>query len=115
MPFWGQTRSMAEKGYKPPAQKEAPETRLFATAARGTEGALRDELRELGFRSVRAERGGVRFGGELAEGARACLELRTASRVLYRLAEFPALDGNALYEGVRALDWSPYLSPQHTL
>jgi 23S rRNA (guanine2445-N2)-methyltransferase len=106
---------MVEKGYKPPHENTAPETRLFATAARGTEGALRDELRELGFRSVRAERGGVHFGGELAEGARACLELRTAIRVLYRLETFPAPDGAALYEGVRSIDWRPYLTAQHTL
>ncbi len=106
---------MAEKGYKPPTEIAAPATRLFATAARGTEGALRDELRELGFRAVRAERGGVHFGGELAEGARACLELRTAIRVLYRLDAFPAPDGNALYEGVKAIDWRPYLTAQHTL
>lgn len=106
---------MVEKGYNPPLEKSPPETTLFATAARGTEGALRDELRELGFRAVRAERGGVHFGGELAEGARACLELRTAIRVLYRLDAFPAPDGAALYEGVKAIDWSPYLTAQHTL
>ena len=106
---------MVEKGYNPPPASSPPEPRLFATAARGTEGALRDELRELGFKAVRAERGGVHFGGELAEGARACLELRTASRVLYRLDAFAAPDGTALYEGVKAIDWSPYLTAQHTL
>ncbi|MFS8069454.1 MAG: THUMP domain-containing class I SAM-dependent RNA methyltransferase [Byssovorax sp.] len=106
---------MAEKGYNPPHEKSPPETRLFATAARGTEGALRDELRELGFRNVRAERGGAHFAGELSEGARACLELRTAMRVLYRLETFPAPLGNALYEGIKAIDWSPYLTAQHTL
>jgi len=66
---------MADQGYK-------PETYLFATAARGTEGALRDELKQLGFHGVRADRGGVHFGGDMAEGARACLWLRTALRVL---------------------------------
>lgn len=106
---------MVEKNSNPPLETSQPDTRLFATAARGTEGALRDELRELGFRTVRAERGGVHFGGELAEGARACLELRTAHRVLYRLDVFPAPDGGALYEGVYALDWSAYLTAQHTL
>jgi len=99
---------MVEKGYR-------PEPLLFATAAKGTEGALRDELRELGFRGVRADRGGVHFAGDLGEGLRACLELRTAMRVLYRLSEFEAPDERALYEGVQAIDWSPYLSPRHTL
>jgi putative N6-adenine-specific DNA methylase len=88
---------------------------FFATAAKGTEGALRDELRELRFRGVRADRGGVHFTGSLEEGYRACLELRTAVRVLMLLSEFDAEDGEALYEGVRAIPWSPYLSPKHTL
>ncbi|HLM71203.1 MAG TPA: THUMP domain-containing protein, partial [Polyangiaceae bacterium] len=88
---------------------------FFATAAKGTEGALRDELRELRFRGVRADRGGVHFNGGLEEGYRACFELRTAVRVLVLLSEFDAADGEALYEGVRAIAWSPFLSPQHTL
>jgi 23S rRNA G2445 N2-methylase RlmL len=92
-----------------------PEPILFATAARGTEGAVRDELRDLGFRGVRADRGGVHFGRSLDEGFRACLELRTAMRVLHRLASFEAPTGEALYEGVAAVDWSRLLTPRHTL
>src|ERR1700733_1771425 len=92
-----------------------PEHVLFATAARGTEGAVRDELRDLGFRGVRADRGGVHFGRSLDEGMRACLEMRTALRVLYRLASFPAPSGEALYEGVAAVDWSPWITPRQTL
>jgi 23S rRNA G2445 N2-methylase RlmL len=88
---------------------------LFATAARGTEGAVRDELRELGFRGVRADRGGVHFGRSLDEGFRAALELRTALRVLYRVGAFDAPDERSLYDGVRAIDWTPYLTPRHTL
>jgi 23S rRNA (guanine2445-N2)-methyltransferase len=88
---------------------------LFATAAKGTEGALRDELRELRFRGVRADRGGVHFGGDLAEGYRACLELRTALRVLLRLHEFEASDGQALYEGARAVEWGEHLTSRQTL
>jgi 23S rRNA G2445 N2-methylase RlmL len=100
---------------RPAPAPPAPPPALFATAAKGTEGALRDELRELGFRGVRADRGGVHFAGSLSEGFRACVELGTAVRVLYRLDEFDAPDGDALYEGVRALDWEPYLTPRHTL
>lgn len=88
---------------------------FFATAAKGTEGALRDELRELRFRGVRADRGGVHFFGDMDEGFRACIWLRTALRVLCKLSEFDAFDGETLYEGVRAIDWTPFLSPKHTL
>jgi putative N6-adenine-specific DNA methylase len=89
--------------------------RFFATAAKGTEGALRDELRERRFRKVRADRGGVHFEGPHDEGFRACLELRIAVRVLRLLATFDAPDGEALYEGVREIDWGEWLSPRHTL
>jgi putative N6-adenine-specific DNA methylase len=88
---------------------------FFATAAKGTEGALRDELRELRLRNVRADRGGVHFAGPIEDGWRACIELRTASRVLLLLHELDAVDGDALYEGVSAIDWTPYLTPRHTL
>ena len=89
--------------------------RFFATAAKGTEVALRDELRRFRFKGVRADRGGVHFEGGRQEGYRACVELRTAVRVLEHLATFDAPDGEALYEGVRAIDWSPYLDATSTL
>jgi len=89
--------------------------RFFATAAKGTEGALRDELREAGFRKVRADRGGVFFEGPFEAGMRACLELRIAVRVLELVGEFDAPNEAALYEGVRSLDFQPYVNPRKTL
>ncbi len=88
---------------------------FFATAAKGTEPALRDELRELRFRRVKADRGGVAFEGELTEGYRACLESRVAVRILAELGRFPAPHGDALYAGARAIDVTPYLAPDRTM
>ena len=92
-----------------------PERPFFATAAKGTEGVLRDELRELGLPLVKAARGGVHFGGWLADAMRACLHSRIALRVLLRQASFEAGDADALYAGVRAVSWERVLSPRHTL
>jgi 23S rRNA G2445 N2-methylase RlmL len=89
--------------------------RFFATAAKGTEGALRDELKELGLRGVRADRGGVHFEGALSDGFRACYESRIAVRVQTPLASFEAPSADALYDGVRGVDWSPWLTERHTL
>lgn len=86
---------------------------LFATAAKGTEPAVRDELRELRFRGVRADRGGVHFAGTIEDGFRACFELRTAIRVLAELGSFAAPDGEALYDGVAAIDWTPFFDVPH--
>lgn len=88
---------------------------LFATAARGTEVALRDELREFRFWRVRADRGGVNFEGDLSEAGRACLESRIAVRVLAKVGEFDARDAQQLYDGIRSLEWRPWLTPKHTL
>lgn len=88
---------------------------FFATAAKGTEGVLRDELRELGFENVRADRGGVHFQGEWSAGGRACLWSRIAVRVLMPVARFDCPDEDALYEGVRAHDFSDVLSTEKTL
>jgi putative N6-adenine-specific DNA methylase len=87
----------------------------FATAAKGTEGALRDELRELRIPLVRADRGGVHFGGRFEDAMRACFESRIAMRILWRRGSFDAPDGEALYEAVRAIDLSDVLDPKLTL
>src|SRR5262245_13968496 len=89
--------------------------RFFATAAKGTEPALRDELRELRFDGVRADRGGVHFEGTTEEAWRACLWSRIAIRVLSPLATFPAPDERAYYEAVHAVDLDSVLTPKHTL
>jgi 23S rRNA G2445 N2-methylase RlmL len=88
---------------------------FFATAAKGTEPALRDELRELRFRGVRCDRGGVHFAGEWDEGWRACLHSRVALRVLTPLLRFESASKDALYQGIKSINWSPYLTPRHTL
>ena len=89
--------------------------RFFATAAKGTEPALRDELRELRLPKVRADRGGVHFEGELREAARACLWSRVAVRVLLEVGTFEARDGDQLYQGARSLDWTRWMTPRTTL
>jgi putative N6-adenine-specific DNA methylase len=88
---------------------------FFATAAKGTEPALRDELREHRFDGVRADRGGVHFEGEESEGWRACLWSRIAIRVMTPLASFSAPDERAYYEAVHAVELEPVLTPKQTL
>jgi putative N6-adenine-specific DNA methylase len=94
---------------------EYDDRRFFATAAKGTEVVLRDELRAKRFRKIRADRGGVHFEGSRKFAQRACLELRTAIRVLEELATFDAPNGDALYEGVRNVDFAPFVDAKCTL
>ncbi|MBX3272884.1 MAG: RNA methyltransferase [Sandaracinaceae bacterium] len=91
------------------------DTRLFATAAAGTEGALKAELRDLGLSGGKAARGGVRVGGGLEAIARLCARSRIAVRVLIELDEFACADERALDRGVGAIAWERWLTPDRTL
>lgn len=85
-------------------------SRWFAACPKGLEGLLAAELAALGATATRETVAGVAFEGPAELGYRACLWSRLASRVLLPLAEF-AVDGSeALYQGVRAIDWSVHLA-----
>jgi len=87
---------------------------LFATTARGTEDLLADELKELGARRIRQDRGGVRFMATLDEALRVALWSRIAMRVLYPLGAFEAHGAEGLYEAAASIPWEEHLTPEHT-
>jgi putative N6-adenine-specific DNA methylase len=89
--------------------------RYFATCGRGIEPVLVDELRDLGAAEVSPGRGGVHFAGDKAVLYRANLWLRTAIRVLRPILEAAVTTPEELYDAVFAVDWSQYLTPDHTL
>lgn len=91
------------------------EQSFFATTAKGVEEVLAREMTGLGLGGVTMEKGGVRFTGDLSACYRANLWLRTASRILITLTEFPCHSPQDLYDGVRALPWDRYLTPDTTL
>lgn len=87
---------------------------FFATAPRGAEDLLVTELIALGVEAPKQRLGGVAFAGPLELGYRACLWSRIASRVLLTIAQIPAFDGDALYEGAKAIAWEHHLAPGAT-
>jgi putative N6-adenine-specific DNA methylase len=89
--------------------------RFFATCARGIESVLAGELGRLGADTIEIGRGGVQFSGDRALLYKTNLWLRTAIRVLYPILEAPVTSPEELYEAVRTVDWSQYLTPDHTL
>src|SRR5262249_5178369 len=87
---------------------------LFATASRGTEPLLAEELSELGAKKVRQERGAVRFTANWNEALRILLWSRIAMRLLYPLASAKVLGAQGLYDAARSIAWEEYLSPEST-
>lgn len=88
---------------------------FFAPCAKGLEYLLVDELKALGAEQVAEALAGVHFSGPMEIGYRACLWSRLASRVLLRLSQFEAMDEEALYAGLQAIDWSTHLGENGTL
>ncbi len=89
--------------------------KFFASCARGLEYLLADELQALGCGRATAAVAGVNAEGTLQQALRAVLWSRLASRVLWPLAEYDCPDGQALYDGARALPWCEHLDPDMTL
>jgi len=88
---------------------------FFATAPKGVEAILVQELKNLGAAQVKQVRAGASFSGDLQLGYRACLWLRTANRVFIVLDSFEADTIDDLYDGIRNIDWSDHMSPENTL
>jgi putative N6-adenine-specific DNA methylase len=86
--------------------------RLFAQCAPGLEGVVADELRTLGAARIQTETGGAACEGDAALIVRANLELCTATRVLLRLARFPARSLDELERRAAELPWDSHLGPR---
>jgi putative N6-adenine-specific DNA methylase len=78
---------------------------FFAPCPRGLAPALAAELAALGAMEPRAAEAGVAFSGgfELVYGAN--LHSRIASRILWRVAQFPYRNEDDVYEGAKAVRW----------
>lgn len=75
----------------------------------GLESVLSSEIKAIGGENVLADNGRVTFTGDETMIAKANLWLRTAERVLIVMGEFQARTFEALFEGVRKIDFSKYI------
>ncbi len=94
--------------------KQKADFLMLAKTFKGLEEVLAQELIELGANDVQLERRAVSFRGDKALLYRANFCLRTAIRILVPIASFKAKDTDALYEQVKALNWSQYMTADQT-
>ncbi len=83
----------------------------WATTAPGVEQLLGNELRGLGITPGADEPGGVKFNATTAQLADALLHLRTASRVVVRMATFRAQSFGELERRATGVPWDWVLVP----
>lgn len=86
----------------------------FATCPVGCETFLADELTNLGFSEVEADKNGVYFKGNKMDGPKACLYSRLASRILVPITDFYAQTQDQLYRNALKVPWEEFLSSLNT-
>ena len=90
------------------------EFEMLAKTFKGLEQVLATELVQLGANNVQVERRAVSFTGDKRMLYTANMCLRTASRVLVPIFSFKAQKADDIYEQVKALDWSQYMTIKTT-
>lgn len=78
---------------------------LIATSTFGLEKVLAIELQELGYDNLTIENGKVTFEGDELDIVTTNLWLRTADRILIRMAEFKTETFEELFQGTLAVNW----------
>ena len=84
---------------------------LIATATFGLEAVVKREIQELGYKILKTEDGKVTYLGDERAVVRSNLWLRSADRVLLRMAEFEADTFEELFQQTKALEWEMLIPP----
>lgn len=87
---------------------------MVAKTLYGLEDVLAEELTAIGADDVQIGRRMVSFSGDKAMLYKANFNCRTALRILKPVAEFKADNADAVYTGVKNIDWDNFLSVDKT-
>ncbi len=88
---------------------------FIATAAKGMEQILADELNGLGSGGISVSTGYVRFAGSYGSALRACLWSRTASRVILEVVTLEAAEKDDVYSAARSIPWEEHWAAPSTI
>lgn len=82
---------------------------LIATATFGLEAVVKREVEALGYRILRSEDGKITYTGDERAIVRSNLWLRSADRVLVKLAEFQATEFEELFQQTKGIPWEEWI------
>lgn len=82
---------------------------LIAPCHFGLEAVLKKEIYDLGYDITKVEDGRVTFTGDEEAICRANVFLRTAERILLKVAQFHAETFDELFEGIKVIPWENYI------
>ncbi|HEU4717692.1 MAG TPA: THUMP domain-containing protein [Bacteroidia bacterium] len=91
------------------------EFRMVAKTMQGLENILAKELLRIGAREIEEHKRAVSFIGDKGTMYKANYLLRTALRILKPVSSFHAKNEKDFYDGVYAIDWTQWMTPDDTL
>jgi len=83
---------------------------ILACTSAGVEAVTKRELYKLGIQDCPATDGRLAFRGDLKDVLRCNVNLRTADRILIKIAEFRAETFDDLFDGIFSVNWRDWLS-----
>ena len=89
--------------------------KFLALTSRGLEPAVHEELLELGFKNLNQVSLGVEFETNWEGCYRANFWLRSATRVVLPILDFPAYQPDDLYHNLQKHDFTKYITTEQTL
>jgi putative N6-adenine-specific DNA methylase len=101
------------KPERPPRNPGGDEA-FFAPCPRGLAAVLAEELAALGAGDLQPAEAGVAFTGPFELAYAANLRSRIASRILWRVAQFPYASEDDVYEGAKRVRWRELFSTERT-
>jgi 23S rRNA G2445 N2-methylase RlmL len=87
---------------------------FFAVTSKGLADVLAQELEALGLKPLKKGPAGVTFESNWEGCYRANLHLRTATRILKPVLDFPAYEPEELYNNIKKHDFTKYISAKDT-
>ena len=82
---------------------------LIATSTFGLEACVKREIEALGYRIIQSENAKITYIGDERAIVKSNLWLRTADRVLIKMAEFMAYESDDLFQQVKAIPWEQWI------
>ena len=89
--------------------------KFLALTSFGLRDVLEEEIQNLGLKIVDREATGIYFESNWEGAYRANLCLRTATKILLPVLDFPAYKPEDLYHNIRKHDFTKYIGPEQTL
>lgn len=84
--------------------------KIIITTSFGLEALVKRQVQDMGYDKLDVSDGMISFSGNLPDIAKLNINLRCADRIYLRIKEFKATDFDSLFENIKAISWSDFLS-----